>query len=73
MRGFSLIRTVAFAAILATLIALLPCRVGRSDAGFRVGRAIVAVRTIHTAETQYYSQYGHYAVTPERTCGIPRR
>jgi len=46
-------------AIMLLLAALLPRPLGDTDRP--ESRAIAAVRTIHTAQTLYFSQYGHYA------------
>jgi hypothetical protein len=51
-----------FVAIILTLTALLP-RPLRDSSPPPETRAMAAIRTIHTAEAQFFSQYGHYAVT----------
>jgi type IV pilus assembly protein PilA len=60
--SFGRVKPLLLAAIVLTLTALLPRRLSKSEVS-RETRAMAAIRTIHTAETQYYSQYGHYAVT----------
>jgi type II secretory pathway pseudopilin PulG len=60
-RVSSLSRLLLAVAIILIAIALLPRGVGESDVFRRETRAIAAIRSIHTAEMQYYSQYGHYA------------
>lgn len=63
MRLFWLIRLLLLAALILSAIALVPRRLGESNVFHRETPVIAAIRTIHTAETEYYSQYGHYAVT----------
>jgi type II secretory pathway pseudopilin PulG len=63
-RVSSLSRLLLAVAIILIAIALLPRGVGESDVFRRETRAIAAIRSIHTAEMQYYSQYGHYAESP---------
>jgi hypothetical protein len=58
-----LIRPLPAVAIIATALAVWPRRTGESDVNLREVSAVSRVRRIHTSETQYYSQYGHYAVT----------
>ena len=62
MPAVLVVRSLLLAAIILTLDVLLPRRVGKSDMSPET-RVIATVRAIHTAETQYYSQYGRYAST----------
>jgi hypothetical protein len=59
--SFGRVKPLLVAAVILTLFGLLPRRLGKSEISQET-RAMAAIRTIHTAETQYYSQYGHYAV-----------
>jgi hypothetical protein len=56
-------RSLLAAAILLTLSALCPRRAGQSDAHLHETRVIAQIRAIHTAETQYYSQFNRYAAS----------
>jgi type IV pilus assembly protein PilA len=63
MRPCWLIRLLLLAAVILAAIALVPRRLGESDVFRSETRVLTTIRTIHTAETEYYSQYGLYAVT----------
>jgi hypothetical protein len=56
------LRALLLAAVILTVFALLPRRLGEPIPGPEV-RAVAAIRTIHTAETQYYSQFNRYATS----------
>jgi hypothetical protein len=62
MRRFLAVRALLMAAIILTVIAFLPRSLRKSEISGET-RAMAAIRAIHTAETQYFSQCGRYAVT----------
>lgn len=56
------VRALLLAAVILTVFALLPRRLGKSEIS-RETCAIAAIRTIHTAEAEYYSQFNRYAMS----------
>lgn len=54
-------RAARLAAALLATIPFFPRSVGRPDRDPREIRAIAAIRAIHTAETEYYFEFGRYA------------
>jgi prepilin-type N-terminal cleavage/methylation domain-containing protein len=62
-RGFSLIELLIVIAIILIIAAMAMPRLGKARMqAFETG-ALRAITTIHTAQTQYYSQFGKYAAT----------
>ncbi|MBI1789695.1 MAG: prepilin-type N-terminal cleavage/methylation domain-containing protein [Acidobacteria bacterium] len=62
-RGFSLIELLIVIAIILIIAAMAMPRLGKARMqAFETG-ALRAITTIHTAQTQYYSQFGRYATT----------
>ena len=62
-RGFSLIELLIVIAIILIIITIALPRLSRARMYSQETAAIGAIRTIHTAQVQYYSQYGKYATT----------
>jgi len=62
-RGFSLIELLIVIAIILIIITIALPRFQSAQRYARETAAVVAVRTIHTAQVQYYSQYGRYATS----------
>ena len=60
-RGFSLIELLIVIAIILIIITIALPRLGRARMYSQETAAIGAIRTLHTAQVQYYSQYGKYA------------
>jgi hypothetical protein len=54
---------VLLAAVILSTIALVPRRLGESGVFHRETPVLATIRTLHTAETEYHSEYGHYAAT----------
>ena len=60
-RGFSLIELLI---VIAIILVILAIAIPKANVVMMSGREMAAIReiqTIHQAETQYYSQFGHYA------------
>jgi len=60
-RGFSLIELLIVIAIILVIIMLAAPRFSAAQRMTRETSAMVSIRTIHTAQVQYQSQYGKYA------------
>jgi type IV pilus assembly protein PilA len=60
-RGFSLIELLIVIAIILIIITIALPRLSRARMYSQETAAIGAIRTLHTAQVQYYSQYGKYA------------
>ena len=61
--GFSLIELLIVIAIILIILAVAMPRLQKSRMYAQEMAALQAIKTIHTAETQYYSTYGKYAET----------
>ncbi len=61
--GFSLIELLIVIAIILIILAVAMPKLQRARMYSQEMAALQAIRTIHVAETQYYSQYGKYAVS----------
>src|SRR5690242_19383364 len=62
-RGFSLIELLIVVAIILIIITIALPKLSRARMFSQEAAAIAAMRTIHTAEAQYYSTYGRYATS----------
>jgi len=62
-RGFSLIELLIVIAIILIIITIALPRLSRARMYSQETAAIGAIRTLHTAQVQYYSQYGRYATS----------
>jgi prepilin-type N-terminal cleavage/methylation domain-containing protein len=62
-RGFSLIELLIVIAIILIIITIALPRLSRARMYSQETAAIGALRTIHTAQVQYYSQFGKYAAS----------
>lgn len=62
-RGFSLIELLIVVAIILILAAIAAPKLNQNRMHTQETAAIRQIGTIHTAQTQYYSQYGRYATT----------
>ena len=60
-RGFSLIELLIVVAIILILAAIAAPKLNQNRMHAQETAAINEIRTIHTAQTQYYSQFGRYA------------
>jgi prepilin-type N-terminal cleavage/methylation domain-containing protein len=60
-RGFSLIELLIVIAIILIIAAIAVPRLDKARMHTQEMAAIQQIRTIHTAQTQYYSQFGGYA------------
>jgi prepilin-type N-terminal cleavage/methylation domain-containing protein len=60
-RGFSLMELLIVIAIILIIGTIALPKLNRARMYAEETAAIGAIRTIHTAQTQYYSQYGRYA------------
>jgi prepilin-type N-terminal cleavage/methylation domain-containing protein len=60
-RGFSLIELLIVIAIILVILAMALPRLNTARRGAYETGAIKAITTIHTAQAQYYSQFGKYA------------
>ena len=61
-RGFSLIELLIVVAIILILAAIAAPKLNQNRMYAQETAAIRQIGTIHTAQTQYYSQFGRYAV-----------
>ncbi len=61
-RGFSLIELLIVVAIIMVLAAIAVPKLNQSRMYAQETAAVKQIGTVHTAETQYYSQFGKYAV-----------
>jgi type IV pilus assembly protein PilA len=62
-RGFSLIELLIVVAIIMIIIGIAAPKYKQALTLSQQTAAIAAIRTLHTAQTQYYSQYGRYAAS----------
>jgi prepilin-type N-terminal cleavage/methylation domain-containing protein len=62
-RGFSLIELLIVIAIILIIITFALPKLSRARMSAQETAAIVAIRTIHTAQVQYYSSFGRYATS----------
>ena len=62
-RGFSLIELLIVIAIILIIITIAVPKLGNAKRFAQETAAIQAVKTIHTAQVQYSSQYGRFATT----------
>ena len=62
-RGFSLIELLIVIAIILIIITIALPRLSRARMYSQETAAIGALRTLHTAQVQFYSQYGKYAAS----------
>jgi prepilin-type N-terminal cleavage/methylation domain-containing protein len=60
-RGFSLIELLIVIAIILIIAAIAVPKLDKARMHTQEMAAIAQIRTIHTAQTQYYSQFGRYA------------
>jgi type IV pilus assembly protein PilA len=60
-RGFSLIELLIVVAIILILAAIAAPKLNQNRMHTQETAAIRQIQTIHTAQTQYYSQFGRYA------------
>jgi type IV pilus assembly protein PilA len=61
--GFSLIELLIVIAIILIILAVALPRLGKARMYAQEMAAIRTITTIHTAETQYFSQFGKYAAS----------
>lgn len=61
--GFSLIELLIVVAIIMIIIGIAAPKYKQALTLSQQTAAIAAIRTIHTAQTQYFSQYGKYAAS----------
>lgn len=62
-RGFSLIELLIVIAIILIIITIAAPRLNKARMYAQETGAMGAIRTIHTAQVQYMSQYGRFATT----------
>ncbi len=62
-RGFSLIELLIVVAIILILAAIAAPKLNQNRMHTQETAAIRQIGTLHTAQTQFYSQYGRYAST----------
>jgi type IV pilus assembly protein PilA len=62
-RGFSLIELLIVIAIILIIITIALPRFSSAQRYAKETSALGAIRTIHTVQVQYYSQYGKYATS----------
>jgi prepilin-type N-terminal cleavage/methylation domain-containing protein len=62
-RGFSLIELLIVIAIILIIITIAVPKLSRARMYSQETAALGAIRTLHTAQVQYYSQYGRYAAS----------
>ncbi len=60
-RGFSLIELLIVIAIILIIVAIAAPRLDKARMHAQEMAAVRQIQTIHTAQTQYYSQFGRYA------------
>jgi prepilin-type N-terminal cleavage/methylation domain-containing protein len=60
-RGFSLIELLIVIAIILIILTVALPKLSKARMYAQETAAIGAIRTLHTAQVQYYSQYGRYA------------
>lgn len=63
VRGFSLIELLIVIAIILIILAIAVPKLGSARMQAQEMAAIREIQTIHTAQTQYMSQFGKYATT----------
>ncbi len=61
-RGFSLVELLIVISIILILAAIAVGPMNQARRTAQESAAIAAVRTLHVAQTQYYSQFHRYAV-----------
>jgi len=62
-RGFSLIELLIVIAIILIIITIAVPRLSKARMFAQETAALQAVKTLHSAQVQYYSQYGRYATS----------
>lgn len=62
-RGFSLIELLIVIAIILIIVAIAAPRLDKARMHSQEMAAVRQIQTLHTAQTQYYSQYGRYATS----------
>ncbi|MBI4874587.1 MAG: prepilin-type N-terminal cleavage/methylation domain-containing protein [Acidobacteria bacterium] len=62
-RGFSLIELLIVIAIILIIVAIAAPRLDKARMHSQEMAGIRQIQTLHTAQTQYYSQYGRYATS----------
>jgi len=62
-RGFSLIELLIVIAIILIIITIAAPNLTRARMHAQETAAIAAIKTLHTAQVQYYSTYGRYATS----------
>jgi len=62
-RGFSLIELLIVVAIILIIITIALPKLSRARMYSQETAAIAAIRTLHTAQVQFYSQYNRYAAS----------
>lgn len=62
-RGFSLIELLIVIAIILVIVTIAVPQYNKQMMSAHETAAIQAIQTIHAVETQYYSQFGRYAVS----------
>jgi len=62
-RGFSLIELLIVIAIILIIITIALPKFNRASMYAKETAAIAAIKTLHTTQVQYMSQYGRYATT----------
>jgi type IV pilus assembly protein PilA len=62
-RGFSLIELLIVIAIILIIVAVAAPRLDKARMHSQEMAAVRQIGTLHTAQTQYYSQYGRYATS----------
>ena len=62
-RGFSLIELLIVVAIILIIITIALPKLSRARMQSQEVAAIAAIRTLHTAQVQFYSTYNRYAVS----------
>lgn len=62
-RGFSLIELLIVVAIILIIITIALPKLSRARMYSQETAAIAAIRTLHTAQVEFYSEYGRYAAS----------
>jgi type IV pilus assembly protein PilA len=62
-RGFSLIELLIVIAIILVIVTIAVPQYNKQMMSAHETAAIQAIQTLHAVETQYYSQFGHYATS----------